>query len=489
MSTDSSKENKLRDRLRSASTDRLLQSSFEIPRDRIVEKKADPDSRVAGGATVESGKAGGIKRGLGRGEYLAIKGRLHRELLDELEDVELLLGEETEILERINEFVEDVLANEDLPISDTERKSLPTDLLEETLGVGPLAPLLIDPAVTDILVNRHDEVFVERRGRLELTNVRFRDNDHLMRIIQRIAARVGRHVDDASPMLDARLPDGSRVNATIPPITIDGATMSIRRFGRRRMKRYELLERLMFSSDMDTFMNIAVKHRMNILVSGGTGSGKTTLLGAIAEAIPDDERIITIEDAAELLLDQRHVVRKETRPANIEGHGKITQRELVINALRMRPDRIIVGEVRGGEALDMLQAMNTGHDGSLTTVHANTPRDAISRIETMVLMAGYDLPSRAIREQIVAAIDLIVQVRRFEDGIRRVESISELVGMEETTPQLQEIYRYKILRRDRDLIQGRHEATGVVPKFIYSFSERGLPIPVELFANKDSGDA
>ncbi|MEO1617348.1 MAG: CpaF family protein [Planctomycetota bacterium] len=487
MSTDSSKENRLRDRLRDASTDRLLQSSLEIPQDRIVEKRAEPGARVAGGATIESGKPTG-KRGLGRGEYLAIKGRLHRQLLDELEDVELLLGEEAEILDRINEFVEDVLASEDLPISETERKSLPTDLLEETLGVGPLAPLLIDPAVTDILVNRHDEIFVERRGRLQETDIRFRDNDHLMRIIQRIAARVGRHVDDASPMLDARLPDGSRVNATIPPITIDGATMSIRRFGRRRMKRYELLERLMFSPDMDTFMNIAVKHRMNILVSGGTGSGKTTLLGAIAEAIPNHERIITIEDAAELLLDQRHVVRKETRPANIEGHGKVSQRELVINALRMRPDRIIVGEVRGGEALDMLQAMNTGHDGSLTTVHANTPRDAIARIETMVLMAGYDLPSRAIREQIVSAIDLIVQVRRFEDGIRRVESISELVGMEETTPQLQEIYRYKILRRDRETIQGRHEATGVVPQFIYRFNERGLPIPTELFASADDED-
>ena len=260
MSTDSSKENRLRDRLRDASTDRLLQSSLEIPQDRIVEKKADPGARVAGGATIESGKPTG-KRGLGRGEYLAIKGRLHRQLLDELEDVELLLGEEAEMLDRINEFVEDVLASEDLPISETERKSLPTDLLEETLGVGPLAPLLIDPAVTDILVNRHDEIFVERRGRLEESDIRFRDNDHLMRIIQRIAARVGRHVDDASPMLDARLPDGSRVNATIPPITIDGATMSIRRFGRRRMKRYELLERLMFSPDMDTFMNIAVKHR------------------------------------------------------------------------------------------------------------------------------------------------------------------------------------------------------------------------------------
>ncbi|MCG8651891.1 MAG: CpaF family protein [Pirellulales bacterium] len=475
-----------RDRLKEASADRLLQSSLSIPEDRIVENKPESGARIASGSVIGGSTEATSKRGVGRGEYLAIKGRLHRQLLDELEDVELLLGEETEVFDRIKDFVDDVLGSEELPLSETERANLPNDLLEETLGVGPLAPLLIDPAVTDILVNRFDEVFVERRGKLEETNVRFRDNDHLMRIIQRIAARVGRHVDDASPMLDARLPDGSRVNATIPPITLDGATMSIRRFGRRRMKRYELLERLMFSPAMDQFLTLAVRNRMNLLISGGTGSGKTTLLGAIAEAIPDHERIITIEDAAELLLDQRHVVRKETRPANIEGYGRVTQRELVINALRMRPDRIIVGEVRGGEALDMLQAMNTGHDGSLTTVHANSPRDAMARLETMVLMAGYELPSRAIREQIVSAIDLIVQVRRFEDGIRRVESVSELVGIEENTPQLQEIYRYKILRRDRELIQGRYEATGIVPKFVYRFGERGLPVPTELFAREDA---
>jgi len=476
-------EDAVRNRVRQASADRLLHTSITIPRERIETSGDSPGADRTGVTAPHAGAAAPKRTGrLSRSEYLSIKGRLHQQLLDELEDVELLLGEEVEVAARIDAFVDDVLANEDLPLSETERENLPKDLLEEVLGVGPLAPLLLDPAVTDILVNNHEEVFVERFGKLEETTVRFRDRDHLMRIIQRIAARVGRHVDDAAPMLDARLPDGSRVNATIPPITLDGPTLSIRRFGRRRFRRFELLERLMFSPAMDRFLSLGVRHRLNILVSGGTGSGKTTLLGAIAEAIPNSERVITVEDAAELQLDQRHVVRKETRSANVEGQGRVTQRDLVINALRMRPDRIVVGEVRGGEALDMLQAMNTGHDGSLTTVHANSPRDAISRLETMVLMAGFDLPSRAIREQIAAAIDLIVQTKRYEDGVRRIESVAELTGVEEGTPQLQDVYRFEITAREQRRIQGRFRATGIVPQLVQRFRDEGIDVPLDLFA-------
>ena len=346
-------------------------------------------------------------------------------------------------------FVDEALRDEDLPLNEDERRRLVGDLLEETLGVGPLASLMADPAVTDILVNSPQQVYVERFGRLEKTDVRFRDVDHLVRIIQRIAARVGRRIDESSPMVDARLPDGSRVNATLPPVTIDAPTLSIRRFGRQRLRRADLMQLGMFSQDIHTFLDAVVRGRKNLLISGGTGSGKSTLLGALAEAIPDRERIVTVEDSAELILDQEHVVRMETRPPNIEGRGLITARDLVINALRMRPDRIIVGEVRSGEALDMLQAMNTGHDGGMTTVHANSPRDALARLETMVLMAGIDLPARAILEQIVSALHLIIHVRRFEDGVRRMESIAEIVGMEGTTPQLQDIYRFeRTARRD-----------------------------------------
>ena len=307
-------------------------------------------------------------------------------------------------------------------------------------------------------------MYVERFGRLEKTDVRFRDADHLVRIIQRIAARVGRRIDESSPMVDARLPDGSRVNATLPPVTIDAPTLSIRRFGRQRLRRSDLMQLGMFSPDIHGFLDAVVRGRKNLLISGGTGSGKSTLLGALAEAIPDRERIVTIEDSAELILDQEHVVRMETRPPNIEGRGLITARDLVVNALRMRPDRIIVGEVRSGEALDMLQAMNTGHDGGMTTVHANSPRDALARLETMVLMAGLDLPSRAIREQIVSALHLIVHVRRFEDGVRRVESIAEIVGMEGTTPQLQDIFRFERRgHRPKDGRGGRLPASSLPP--------------------------
>ncbi len=411
---------------------------------------------------------------------------MHQRLLDELDRRNLLGASEETLTTFVQTFVDEALRDEDLPLNEAERRRLVGDLLEETLGVGPLASLMADPAVTDILVNSPQQVYVERFGRLEKTDVRFRDADHLVRIIQRIAARVGRRIDESSPMVDARLPDGSRVNATLPPVTIDAPTLSIRRFGRQRLRRSDLMQLGMFSSDIHTFLDAVVRGRKNLLISGGTGSGKSTLLGALAEAIPDRERIVTVEDSAELILDQEHVVRMETRPPNIEGRGLITARDLVVNALRMRPDRIIVGEVRSGEALDMLQAMNTGHDGGMTTVHANSPRDALARLETMVLMAGLELPSRAIREQIVSALHLIVHVRRFEDGVRRVESIAEIVGMEGTTPQLQDIFRFERRGQKGRQIAGEFVATGIVPRVVEELQERGIEIPRTLFQKSKS---
>jgi len=317
--------------------------------------------------------------------------------------------------------------------------------------------------------------------------VRFRDDEHVQRVIERMAARVGRRIDQASPMVDMRLPDGSRVNATMPPVSLDGPTISIRRFGRQRLRRTDLLRLGMFTKEMLTFLELAVKARKNLLVSGGTGAGKSTLLGALAEAIPETERVVTIEDTAELILDQEHVVRMETRPPNVEGRGVITSRDLVINSLRMRPDRIIVGECRGAEALDMLQAMNTGHDGGMTTVHANSPRDALSRLETMVLMAGLELPSRAIRDQIVSALHLVVSVRRFDDGVRRVESVAEITGMESGTPLMQDIFRFQQTGRSGRKVVGDFLPTGVVPRIVHELREKGLEVPLEIFQQKGAG--
>jgi pilus assembly protein CpaF len=413
--------------------------------------------------------------------FLRIKSDLHQQLLTDLDRRNLISAGEEQLTEIVEDFVTQALQSEELPLNEQERRQMVDDLLEETIGVGPLAPLLADPAVTDVLVNGPDRVFIERFGRLEKTEVRFRDAEHLVRIIQRIAARVGRRIDESSPMVDARLPDGSRINATLPPVTIDGPTLSIRRFGKRRLRRDDLMELGMFSQAMREFMQLVVRGRKNILIAGGTGSGKSTFLGAITEAILDHERIVTIEDAAELILDQEHVVRMETRPPNIEGHGRIMARDLVVNALRMRPDRIIVGEVRSGEALDMLQAMNTGHDGSLTTIHANSPRDALARLETMVLMAGLDLPSRAIREQIVSAIQLVVHVRRYEDGVRRVQSISEITGMEGDTPQLQDIFCFRSKGRMGKRLLGEFTATGIVPRVAEQMRAEDLDFPMNLF--------
>jgi pilus assembly protein CpaF len=378
-------------------------------------------------------------------------------------------------------FVRDLLAAEELPLNESERVRLVEELTAETIGVGPLAPLLADPAVTDVLVNAPDRVYVERFGRLEATRVRFRDAGHVLRVIERIAARVGRRIDAASPMADLRLPDGSRVNATLPPASPDGPTLSIRRFGRRRLSRADLERLGSFSSEMRAFFEVAVRERRNVLISGGTGAGKSTLLGALAEAIPPDERIVTIEDTLELMLDQRNWVRLEARPANVEGRGSISARDLVRNSLRMRPDRIIVGEVRGGEALDMLQAMNTGHDGSLSTIHANSPRDSLARLETMVLMAGMDLPSRAIRDQIVSALELLVHVERFEDGVRRVSSVAEIVGLEGQTPLLQEIFRFERRGSERGRVMGEFVATGIVPRLASELRGRGADVDPDWF--------
>jgi pilus assembly protein CpaF len=461
-------------RQRFGARDLLTRTSLAIPSDRV----RLPDSRSSQqgfSAAVTSVKPSG------NASFSTVKSVLHQQLLEELDRREMISVSEDALSEIVVEFVTESLANEDWPLNDQERRQLVDDLIEETIGVGPLSPLLADPAVTDVLVNGPYSVYIERFGRLEQTDVRFRDSDHLVRIIQRIAGRVGRRIDESSPMVDARLPDGSRVNATLPPVTIDGPTLSIRRFGRRRLRSDDLMQLGMFSPPMRQMLRFIVAGRKNMIISGGTGSGKSTFLSALAEAIPDSERIVTIEDAAELQLDQGHVVRMETRPPNIEGQGRIVARDLLINALRMRPDRIIVGEVRGGEALDMLQAMNTGHDGGMTTIHANSPRDALARLETMVLMAGIDLPSRAIREQTASAIDIIVQVRRYEDGVRRVQSISELVGMEGDTPQMQEIFRFIPKGKQNRRIIGEFTATGIVPMVIQQLRSEEIDIPMSLF--------
>ncbi len=464
---------------------KLGRKTLQVPRDRLRSSRT-PDDSSRNAPSVDATKP--AKRRVSRNvEYQSIKGSLHERLIDQMNEQGMLTRPDEELEQFVSEFVAGVLENEEMPLNELERRRLGEDLLEETLGTGPLSPLMGDPAVTDILVNRYDEVYIERFGQLEATDVCFRDEDHLIRIIQRIAARVGRRIDTSSPMVDARLPDGSRVNATLPPVTIDGPTLSIRRFGRRRLTANDLLRLGMFSEQMRRFFELIVIHRKNVIISGGTGSGKSTLLGAIAEAIPDHERIITIEDAAELLLQQRHVVRMETRALNLEGKGQITQRDLVVNALRMRPDRILMGEVRSGEALDMLQAMNTGHDGSLTTIHANSPRDAFSRLETMVMMAGMELPSKAIREQAVSALDFIIQVRRYEDGVRRVERVTEVVGMEQITPQLQEIYLFRQTGRDSGGVRGQYQATGIIPRIADELLDRGVELPKqELFGQTTS---
>lgn len=414
-----------------------------------------------------------------------LKLELHRRLIERL-DLEALerISDESVIVQQIRQAVSELLRGESTPLSHAEREEVVDQIVYEVIGLGPIEPLFRDRAVTDILVNGPKEIYVEKQGRLSRALTSFRDDAHLLAIIDRIVSRVGRRVDESSPMVDARLPDGSRVNAIIPPLAIDGPVLSIRRFG-AEITVQKLVEYGSLTEDMVNLMAGCVRARLNILISGGTGAGKTTLLNALSSFIPSAERVITIEDAAELRLQQEHVVRLETRPPNSEGKGEVVARDLVKNALRMRPDRIIVGEVRSAEALDMLQAMNTGHEGSLTTIHANTPRDALARLETMILFAGTNLPNRAMREQISSALDLIIQVSRLTDGTRRVTSVTEVTSMEGEVITMQEIYRFR--RRgisSEGKVVGHYEATGVRPQFVERLQIAGVDLPPHLFAER-----
>jgi pilus assembly protein CpaF len=399
-------------------------------------------------------------------EYQELKRRLHREMIGKL-NMALLDGlDESGRRDQVESVARRLLSDSELRLTRSDEERLVQELLHDTFDLGPITPYLLDEEISDILVNTHRQVYVERLGRLELTPVQFRDEAHLRLIIDRIISRVGRRIDESSPLVDARLPDGSRVNAIIPPAALDGAILSIRRFRRKALSIDNLLELGSLTEPMARLLRGIIRARINSLITGGTGSGKTTLLNILSRYIPDGERIVTIEDSAELQLQQPHVVRLETRPPNIEGRGTITQRDLVRNALRMRPDRIVVGEVRGDEVLDMLQAMNTGHDGSLTTIHSNGPRDALHRLENLVLMAGHSLPDKAIREQVASALQVIVHVSRISDGSRKVLSISEITGMEGPVVTMQEIFRFnRTGTRNDGKVEGRYEATGVVPHF------------------------
>ena len=411
-----------------------------------------------------------------------LKTTLHRELLNKIDLERLTSLQDVRARTQVQSVIYDLIGASNVPLSGGEKERICREVLHEVFGLGPLEPLLQDPSITDILVNTHRQVYIERAGMLELTNVVFKDSAHLRHIIDKIVSNVGRRVDESSPMCDARLDDGSRVNVVIPPLAIDGPIMSIRRFGRTPVGIDQLLSSRSLTAPMLELLKASVKARLNIVISGGTGAGKTTLLNALSSFIPERERIVTIEDSAELQLQQPHVVRMECRPPNVEGKGAVRQRELVINALRMRPDRIVVGEVRGGEALDMLQAMNTGHDGSLTTIHANNPRDAIARLETMSLMAELNLPDRAIRQQIASAVSLVVQVARLSDGTRRVTQVSEVTGIGDEMVTLQDIFvfdRLGISANNRVL--GRFRATGLRPTFTERLKASGIQLSPNLF--------
>ena len=417
-----------------------------------------------------------------RDAYYDLKTRIHRQLIERLDLAKLDVLPLDTVQQQIRRIVEDMLAGDETPLSRHEREQLVREVEHETFGLGPLEPLMQDPTVSDILVNGSKEVYVERRGKLERTRVIFRDDAHLLQIIERIVSAVGRRVDESSPMVDARLPDGSRVNAVIPPLALDGPVLSIRRFAADPYRMADLIEFGTLTAGLAEILRAAVQARLNILVSGGTGAGKTTMLNVLSNAIPNTERIVTIEDSAELQLQQEHVVRLETRPPNIEAQGAVTQRDLLRNALRMRPDRIVVGEVRGPEVLDMLQAMNTGHDGSLSTVHANSTRDALSRLETMVLMSGLSLPVRAMRDYIASALDLMVHLARLSDGTRKVTRVTEIVGMEEDVITTQDIFVFEQQGIDADgRVHGFYRATGIRPKFSERLERAGIHLGPEVF--------
>src|SRR5256714_1387273 len=417
-----------------------------------------------------------------RAEYQQVKADLHRKILDRLDLEKLGRTPSDAAREEVLLVIRGTVNSEAVPLSFAERERLSREILDEIFGLGPLEQLLKDHTISDILVNRYNKVYVERAGKLEITGLSFKDDAHLMQIIDRIVSRVGRRVDESSPMVDARLADGSRVNAIIPPLAIDGACLSIRRFGRDPVTARNMLENKTMTEPMLELLSSMVKGRLNLLVSGGTGAGKTTLLNVLSGYIPNSERIVTIEDAAELLMKQEHVVRLETRPPNIEGKGAVRQRELVINSLRMRPDRIVVGEVRGEEAFDMLQAMNTGHEGSLTTVHANSQRDALARIENMVAMANLNIPERAVRQQVGAAIHALVQIARLSDGTRKVITVSEIMGMDGDSIAMQDIFEFERTGIDESgKVRGAFRATGVRPKFASRLAAAGARLRPALF--------
>jgi pilus assembly protein CpaF len=419
-------------------------------------------------------------------ERALMRGRIHRKLLERLNLANLEKMEREAVQDAIRRVTHELLTQEKAPLNFEEREELVAQVLDEIFGLGPLEPLMKDPQVSDILVNTWKNVFIERHGKLEPTDIRFQDDRHLLQVIDRIVSGVGRRIDDSSPMVDARLVDGSRVNAIIKPLAIDGPHLSIRKFKQDALRGEDLLRTESLSEPMLQLLQGIVKARLNVLISGGTGAGKTTLLNILSSYIPADERIVTIEDSAELQLRQPHVVRLETRPPNIEGEGAIPQRMLVINALRMRPDRIVLGECRGAESVDMLQAMNTGHDGSLTTLHANTPRDALSRLETMIAMASLNLPERAMRQQIASAIQVIVQVARMGDGTRKVTQVSEVVGMEGEVITMQDIFVFERQgTAENGKVLGRYKATGIRPKFADRLQAYGIKVGSLLFENAD----
>src|SRR6184192_1591320 len=438
----------------------------------VVLSSAVPAVRIA-----DNGKRAGLNSKV----YQELKSSVHRDLLNKVDVEKVATMRDERTRSQALAVIQDLVANLQTPLSGRERERLSLEVLDEVFGLGPLEPLLQDPGINDILVNGHKQVYVERAGILEETNIRFKDDTHLMHIIDKIVSGVGRHIDESSPMVDARLADGSRVNVVIPPLAIDGPHLSIRRFGHIPVSENDLLTNQTLTPQMLELIKGAVKARLNIVISGGTGAGKTTLLNVLSGYISDKERIVTIEDSAELIMKQRHVVRLECRPANVEGTGAVKQRQLVINSLRMRPDRIVVGEVRGEEALDMLQAMNTGHDGSLTTVHANNPRDAISRMETMALMANLNLPEKAVRRQIASAVTIFIQVARMSDGTRRVTHLTEITGMEEDTVSMQDVFLFEKQGISQGRVVGNFTATGIRPKFADRLKASGINVPASLF--------
>jgi len=423
--------------------------------------------------------------GKGLASFQELKTGIHRQLIERIDLSKLDMLRSGELANEIGVVIEMLIAEQGVPLSRQEKERLVVEVQHETFGLGPLEPLLMSPDISDILVNNYHSTYVERFGKLEKTDIVFRDNNHLMQIIERIVTRVGRRIDESAPYVDARLPDGSRVNAIIPPLAIDGPALSIRRFGLETLKMKDMLASGSIDLRMATIIEAAVQSRLNILICGGTGTGKTTLLNVISHYIPAEERIITIEDSAELQLEQDHVVRLETRPSNIEGSGEVTQRDLVRNALRMRPNRIILGEVRGGEALDMLQAMNTGHDGSISTIHANSVRDAMMRLSTMVMMAGLDLPDRAIKEQISSAINLVIHLVRFSDGTRKVVKLAEITGMEGDTIVMQDICAFVQRGVTREgCVVGEFKACGVRPRCAERFKMFGVTLPDDIYETR-----